>query len=353
VHVRASAREDDVRRRRLELLRCQRLQSLTYAIGRDRDRSVDRHRATAGEGPAAGRRDRGVGRHEAHALHRDAEAIGDHLGDRRRVPLPLRGEARGAADAAVGVHRERGRLHAGEIRQPAAAKSLGAHARVLRVARQADAHEPARRAGGGLLTPQRRVVRQIERLLERLGEIAAVVDEAARRHPRIGFGRDQVAAAHLGRIELQALGHHVEDALHHERAHRHPDSAIRTERGLVGPHRQGFPRIGFDPVGARQDRRGAERLECRRERIDVERAAVGDHTRAQPAHPSRLIGGDVDGDSPLARVDRRGEVLLTLLDPLHRAPETARRRGHRHVLGQHVDLQAEAAAHVGDDDPHA
>ena len=177
---------------RLELLRGQRPQPVTHTLGGHHHGAVDRHRAATGEGPAAGRRDRRVGRHEPHALERNAEAVGDHLGDRGLVPLPLRGKARGAAHAAVGVHRERGGLHPGHIGQAAAAKSLGAHAGVLRVARQADAHESAGRARGRLRATQPHVVRQIERLRERLREIAAVVRRSRSARPtdtpRVGSG---------------------------------------------------------------------------------------------------------------------------------------------------------------------
>ena len=54
-------------------------------------------------------------------------------------------------------------------------------------------------------------------------------------------------------------------------------------------------------------------------------------------------------DPPLAGVDSRRRGSPAALDPLDRTLQPARRRGHRHVLGEHVHLQAEAAADVGDD----
>src|SRR5439155_141603 len=47
-----------------------------------------------------------------------------------------------------------------------------------------------------------------------------------------------------------------------------------------------------------------------------------------------------------------GEALTPLLYPLHRPPELAGDRGDRDVLRKDVALEAEAAADVGDQDPH-
>jgi hypothetical protein len=99
-------------------------------------------------------------RRHAHALHRDAEPIGDDLRDGRRVALaPARESWSRSARLPSAFHRERGRPPPRHVRQPAPAESVGAHAGVLRVAREPDADEPAARRARRLLAAQRLVVR--------------------------------------------------------------------------------------------------------------------------------------------------------------------------------------------------
>src|SRR5205085_7895822 len=117
-------------------------------------------------------------------------------------------------------------LDPGHIVHAATAKDLGAHAGVFRVARDTDAHESALRTRLALGAAQPVVIGGAERLLERLGEVAAVVAQAAGRHVRIGLARDEVATAYLGGIEAEPRPHEIHQPLHHERPHRHADAAI-------------------------------------------------------------------------------------------------------------------------------
>ena len=197
------------------------------------------------------------------------------------------------------------------------------------------------------------VAGQAERLLERLGEVAAVVGHPAGRLEGVGLARDEVAPADLDGVDAEPLGELIEQALHHEGAHRHAHSAIGPERRLVRLHRDRLVGVDLGAVGPRQDRRRAERLQRGGERIDVVGAVVGHDARAQPPHNPVGVGGQLDVHPLLAGMAARREVLAPLLDPLHRTAEPAGQRGHRDVLGEHVDLETEAAADVGDDDPHA
>ncbi len=97
------------------------------------------------------------------------------------------------------------RLVARHVGHAAAPVGRRAHARVLRVAGDADAKGPPAPSRALPLALQTLVVGELQGHLESLGEIAAVVDEAPRRHERIVLARDQVAAPDLGRIDMEPL----------------------------------------------------------------------------------------------------------------------------------------------------
>src|SRR5205823_888045 len=76
-------------------------------------------------------------------------------------------------------------------------------AAALDVAGEADAHDPARGAGGVALPQQLRVVAVREQRVERLGVVAAVVGEAGDGAVGEGVGGNEVAAADLHRVDPQ------------------------------------------------------------------------------------------------------------------------------------------------------
>ena len=204
----------------------------------------------------------------------------------------------------------------------------------------------------GLLRPQPLVAGEPQRLLERLGIIAAVVDEARGRAERVGLGTDEVAPADLGGIEAQALGHQIQRALHDEGAHGHPDAAIGAQRRLAGRHREGLIRVGRDAVRSRQDPRRAERLQRRRERVDMVGAGIRHDARAQRQERACRVRRRLDLDPRLAPVGGRGEVLPARLHPLDGVPRRPRQRHHGQILGEHMHLLAEAATRVRHDHAH-
>ena len=137
--MRPSVLEHDVARGRLQEPRGERLDLRPQTLRRHRHSAADGHSPAAAEGAAAERRDPRVGRFDAHALERHAEAIGHDLRDRRRVALSLRRKARRASHAAVGLDAHARGLDPGHVVHAATAKDLGAHAGVFRVAGDPDA----------------------------------------------------------------------------------------------------------------------------------------------------------------------------------------------------------------------
>ena len=106
--------------------------------------------------------------------------------------------------------------------------------------------------------------------------------------------------------------------------------------------------------GPGQDRRGAERLERLRQRIDVVGARVGDDARAQPEQARRRRRPPPPARcAPLARWEAATRFSRRVSVHLTGRPTVARERGHGQVLGHHVHLLAEAAARVRHDHPHA
>src|SRR5262249_59866796 len=131
-------------------------------------------------------------------LERHAESVRDDLRDRRRVALALRRKARRAPHAAVRLDAHAGRLDTGHIVHAAPAEHVGAHAGVLRVAREPDADDFSAPAVLTLRLTKTVVLDGGQRLLERLREIAAVVAHAAPRNMPLRLARNQGGPAHFG-----------------------------------------------------------------------------------------------------------------------------------------------------------
>ena len=136
---------------------------------------------------------------------------------------------------------------------------------------------------------------------------------------------DQIAAAHLDAVDTELRGDGVEQALAHERALVAPRRAIGRGRRLVGQPVMSGHLVVRDAIGPRQhaggevDDAGAVRahigaLVVEEHVVDAEDVAVGiDRGADLVALLARMVGGD--------------EMLVAVLDPLHRPTETHARRG--------------------------
>src|SRR2546430_1478619 len=194
-HPRAPLLERPIRGTGLEAVGGERLELLPHPLRRHGRAAEHRDGAAAPKGPAPARGDERVDREHADRVHGDAEAVGDELGNRRRVALALRRKARHATHRPVRAHRHGRGLDAGNVAHPPPAEHGGAHAGVLRVARDADADETARGTRRRLVAAEPVVVHRGEDLLERLGEVAAVVRHPARRDEGIRLA--QIGRAHV------------------------------------------------------------------------------------------------------------------------------------------------------------
>ncbi len=278
----------------------------------------------------------GVAVVEADAVGCDAELVGKDLAERRRVALAV----------IVGADRERHR--AGRVEA-----NLGvldqARIRGLDRARHAEPAQLAAAARLGAAGGEAGIVGEDQAILEVLAEVAAVVGVDQRRLVGHRLGRDHVAPAQLGAIDLELARGEIDHGLDHIGRLRPAGAAVGAGHHRVGQHRR---RLGGD----RRDHIGAG------EHADV----VG---RRSGIAVGIVVGADVrevahrEGEEAAVRVERElglGDVVAAMLvglqtfaalgNPFHRPADEARRERSEHVFRIEPALHAEAAADILGDD---
>ena len=184
-------------------------------------------------------------------------------------------------------------------------------------------------------------------------EVAAVVfDRRAgarfqRRRIWHGVGRNQIPQPDLGTIDSELSRGQIKQPFHRKRALRISGAADRHCRHLVGLDRQNPQVIVRQPVGSGKGRRRVVRhvhaLRCVGALIVDQRAPDGEQfsVRAQ---------GDLQIPILVALLNGRQEMLTTILDPLDRPPEQARRNRHHDFFRIDQIFRPEAAADIRGDD---
>ena len=128
-----------------------------------------------------------------------------------------------------------------------------------------------------------------------------------------------------------------------------PGAAVGVGRHLGGEHAGAAERVRVHLVDGRVHER-AEQRDARRDQHQVG-AHVGQQVDVQAAQPAVPVGGDPD-PLPLVPAVVHGQVALAArLGPLDRPAELAGDQHREHLFGGDLELGAEAAAHVGRDDP--
>ena len=185
--------------------------------------------------------------------------------------------------------------------------------------------------------------------LQGLQIVAAVVDGPARRGPGQIFRPQHVLPAQFQRVDLQAARQPVDEDLQRKIDLRLTVAAIGADRGLVGERDAALDgRIGH-LVGAGEDHARELRRAVRRvPGAEVGGVLVGDRDDAAIG-----LRADTDVVHGLARMGAGAEKLQAVFDPLDRSPERHRVQHRQHVLRIEAELHAEAAAHIGCDDPNA
>ena len=265
-----------------------------------------------------------------------AQVVGDDLREGRLVALTV---GRGAG---VGGDRPR-RLHAHH-------RALeGPEAAHLHVDGLADAEQRAVVARHPLLllAPQRVHASQLQRLHERPVVLAGVVVLAGRSRVRERAGGDEVLPADLlGRL-AQLGGDDVDQPLQVVGGLGPAGPAVGGHRRRVGEH---AGRLQVD-VGELVDAHAHAQREVGDEREDGIGADVGRHLHAKRADGAVVLHRRLEVGDLGPTVGGGHHVLDARLHPLERQPVVAGEGGQHHVLRVAAELHAEAAAHVGVDDP--
>ena len=194
----------------------------------------------------------------------------------------------------------------------------------------------------------------LERTVEQLGVVAAVVDDGVSVLPRDPdvirklVRLDQVASPHLDPVHAQLGRDDVERPLHDKARMRPACAAVGRGRCRVGIDVAKADSIGRDSIRSRHLRRRDDGQDDPVRRV---RAAVVDEVVAQRQHAAVAVETDLDLVDLAALLVDRGEVLLSVLRPLHRAAELHRREWDEQLvrIEQH-DLRSEPSSHIGSDD---
>ena len=206
----------------------------------------------------------------------------------------------------------------------------------------------AARFGAALLEPGE--IGEVERHVEALLELAAIVGEGQARFERHRLGRDHVAPAQFDRVDAELGGGDVDHPL---------DDIGRLGPAIaaIGPHRVG---VGVDGGHVGIDRRacGRPRPRCRdwrqrrwsrpADRRRPRRSCWTRRPRKWPSRVERQLGlGDV-----VARLRVAEEGLGARARPFDRPPGQLRGEQHQRDLVVDRRFHAEAAADVAGDDAH-
>ena len=181
---------------------------LLHLHGADVDRVAVQRRAPAAVGVHPHRPDRRVAVLHVDILDRDAQHVGGHLRVGRLVALAVRR----AADDHGGLagEMEVDHRHAPERD---AGRGLGGRRRPqsanLDIGGEANADVLALFALLRLLTPKRRVVDHLQRLVQRDGVVAGVVGQPQQRRERLVLGPNEVLSPDLDRVDPSLARHQI------------------------------------------------------------------------------------------------------------------------------------------------
>ena len=267
--------------------------------GLDHQRAGEPHRPVRMRPAARGER-RAVAAHEVDRVRRNAKLVRHHLPEAGLVALPARLRSDDEVD---GVGRD------GDL------DALVRHAdRGLDIIGDADSQEPAALLRLGAALGESLPVRDIEHAREVRGEFAAVVGEPGGSTVGQFVMRDQIAAAQLDPIDLQAAGRDVEHALHHGGRLGAAGAAERRGRHRVG-HDRAQPHAGDRHV---VDRRRDPVAVAERHVRDCMRTGIGGELEVHRQDAAALVEAEPRLGRDIARVVVGEERLGAVAGPFHR-----------------------------------
>ena len=291
------------------------------------DASRDRRTADGGAAAAVGAHAEldqvGVAVDDLDRLRRDAEPVGDDLGEGRLVTLSVGGGAGVDGDGTGGVDAHVGALPQSGLSAQRADDRRGRETASLDVGRETDPELPAAGAvgaAGRLLAAQVVVADHLERAVHRRRVVARVVRERDLGLVREGVRRHEVSLANFDRPQTSRVAGEVHQPLDDE-------GRLRPSGAAVGVDRRG---MGEDAGDMAVDRRDVV-LAGQQSAVEIGRHG-GREGREVGAHGG--LGVDPQADDAAVAVERHcavgrvvaavgvGEVRLRARrGPLHRAVE--------------------------------
>ena len=166
-----------------------------------------------------------------------------------------------------------------------------------------------------------------------------------------GGGGDQVAAAHLGRIQPQPPGDGVHHPLHGVGGGVLPVAPIGADGHLIGIYAVNRPLQICHGVSPRRPRRG-QGFRHGMSAAETVGAQVGIEPHPHRQQRAVIAIGGVEVLDFAPPVDGGSKLLLPVGNPLHRAVKADGQRGGDDGFGIGVDLGAETAAHIAGKHPH-
>ncbi len=248
---------------------------------------------------------------------REAELLGDDLGERRLVPLALALDAEPGDDLAGRMHPDLARVEHLDAQDVEIVRRPGSHD--LGEAADADAHELAALTLLRLLPAEPGVVDHVHGLLEGGRVVPRVVRPAGRRLVRELVGLDEVLHPELRGVLADLVGQDVDHPLDRVDGFGHPERAsIGDASGrLVGVDAVDFDEGVREVVRAGDDVEQAGRV-LRRVGGGVGVAMVCDGLRLERGDLAVLGGAHLDMDVVVAGERVGLEVLGAVLDPFDR-----------------------------------
>ena len=165
----------------------------------------------------------------------------------------------------------------------------------------------------------------------------------------VGRLLDDVLLAQIHRVPAELPGDEVHRPLDDQGAHLAAEAAVGAVRALVGHHHVDVHVETLHHVRPGQPH---ARAQGRPADAGVEIAAgVHDLVRLDPQDGAVPLHRNLHVVDLLPGVQKRHQALPAGLDPLHRPAGLDGHQAQRHHLRRHLQLVAEAAAHVGSDDP--
>ena len=192
-------------------------------------------------------------------------------------------------------------------------------------------------------------VHLLQRRVQHLAEVAAVIGLLHRRHVRHGRRRHHVAAAQLHPVNPGLERGGVNQPLDDVVALRPPGAAVGVHWHRVGEHADHVGVDRLEAIDAGQHLGARHRRDHRRV-VGQVGAHVGDVAYPHRQELAVLVQRDLTLHDVVAAVRVGQERLAALAGPLHRTAQLAGGVAGQRVLGVQEQLHAEAAAHVGRDD---